>query len=157
MERFTLLIISTIFLLSCNQAKNKNEEKPVATTVKTETVSIKNTVTLAVVPKAFKLSSIPSTVKVEMTNNTKDTITTGLYYHIEHYANNQWLKVSPDLFFHDLGFSLPEEDFKDFEVKLLKDQIEYEVGKYRIVKYYLKPDYHKTEKQLNVFAEFFIV
>lgn len=89
-----------------------------------------------------------------MTNNTNDTITTGLHYQIEQYKDNEWIKVSPDQFFYDLGILLRPSDFHTFDKKLLRKQIEYKVGAYRIKKYYLKSDYQKERKSFNVYAAF---
>ena len=89
-----------------------------------------------------------------MTNNTNDTITTGLYYRIEFYEKKEWKVISPEQFFVDLGWTLIPSGFHTFETKLLKEQINYKAGKYRIVKYYLKSDYQKTKEELNVYAEF---
>jgi len=143
-----------MFFLSCTQSKNSNEEERIETQAKVETDSIHKTVTLSIEPKLFKLSSLPDSVNVKMMNNTNDTIITGLHYEIEHFKNNQWLKASPDQFFNDIGFSLTEGKLRDFEIKLLKKQIDYEVGKYRITKYYLKHDYQKTKQTFEVFAQF---
>lgn len=91
-----------------------------------------------------------------MTNKTNDTITTGLYYQIEHYKNNGWIEIMPAQFFHDLGYRLKPSDFHTFDKKLLTNQIDYDIGKYRIVKYYLKSDYKNTKKKFNVYTEFTI-
>lgn len=154
MAKFILLIISTMFLMSCNQPKNRIEEKKISTQAQIETDLIKKSLYITVEPNLFKLSLIPDTVKVEMKNNTKDTITTGEYYRIEHFEGDQWFEVSPEQTFVDIGFSLHEGDSKFFEVKLLKERIEYEVGKYRIVKHYSKPNYQETKEEFNVFGEF---
>lgn len=156
MAKFILLTISTIFFLGCNHSKNNNQAQQNETQVKIVADSIKQTVTMSVEPNVFELSLVPGIVIVKMTNNTKDTITTGEYYHIEHFDNNQWLKISPDQSFIDIGFSLYEGYSKSFEVNLLKEQIDYKVGKYRIVKQYSKPDHQKTKEDFYVFAEFYI-
>lgn len=152
MKNLILLIISTTLLLSCNQTKK--EEKQSASTEQINNIEDKS-VSLSVVPNVFKLSEIPDTVTVTITNNTNDTITTGLHYQIENYENNEWKEVSPkDILFHDLGWTLKPTDTENFEKKLYKDQINYKAGKYRIVKYYLNSDYQKTKENHNVYGEF---
>lgn len=145
-------MISTTILLSCNQIKNNKKKKSIENK-QTKDIIIE-TVSLSVEPNVFKLSELPEKVEVTMTNNTNDTITTGLHYQIEHYKNNEWIEVSPDQFFHDLGYKLIPSDFHTFDKKLLTKQIDYNVGKYRIVKYYLKSDYQKAKKDFKVYAEF---
>lgn len=154
MKKLVLLIISITFLLSCNHKQTKNSEEKSA---KNEQVNdiVDKTVSLLVEPNVFKLSEIPDTVTVTMTNNTNDTITTGLHYQIEHYEKNEWKEISPkDIVFHDLGWKLKPTDAENFEKKLYKDKISYKVGKYRIVKYYLNADYQKTKENFKVYAEF---
>lgn len=152
MKKTIALIIPIFFLLSCNQAKNKNKEKRNQTVTK-DTIS--EIVELAIKPNTFKLSSLPGTVKVQMGNNTTDTITTGDYYRIEKLEENEWTNVSPkDMTFYDIGYDLKPFDNKTFEEKLLKNKINYNSGKYRIVKNYVKPDYQKTRENFYVYAEF---
>lgn len=151
MKNLILFIISVTILLSCTQTKQKEQltEKEQAIDV------IDKSVSLSLESKVFKLSELPDTVMVTMTNNTNDTITTGLHYQIENYENNEWKEISPkDIVFHDLGWQLKPTDSEGFEKKLYKDQISYKVGKYRIVKYYLNSDYQKTKENFNVYAEF---
>lgn len=152
MKNLILSIISTTLLLSCNQAKQKEEEQ----LTKNEQVNdvIGKSVSLSVKPNVFKLSELPDTVTVTITNNTTDTITTGLQYYIEKLENKEWKEISPkNMVFNDLGWQLRPNDTENFEKKLYKDQISYELGKYRIVKYYLNSDYQK-KKKFNVYAEF---
>ena len=112
-------------------------------------------VSLSVEPNVFKLSKVPEIVKVTMTNNTNDTITTGLRYRIETFEKNEWKEVSPpEQFFDDIGLRLIPSAFHTFEERLLTDKIDYKAGKYRIVKSYLKSDYEKTKKDYFVYAEF---
>ncbi|RWW91959.1 hypothetical protein EPI11_17175 [Flavobacterium cerinum] len=153
MKNLILFIISTTLLLSCTQTKQKEEEQ----LDKNEQVKdvIGKSVSLSVKPNVFKLSELPDTVTITMTNNTTDTITTGLHYYIEKLENKEWKEISPkDMLFHDLGWQLRPTDTKNFEKKLYKDQISYKVGKYRIVKYYLNSDYQKTKKDFHMYAEF---
>lgn len=152
MQKTITLMILIIFLLSCNQTKNNKEKKP-SENIQTRDIVIE-TVSLSAKPNVFKLSELPETVEVTMMNNTNDTITTGLHYQIEHYKNNEWIEVSPEQFFHDLGYRLTPSDFHTFDKKFLTKQINYNVGKYRIAKYYLKSDYQKTKKEFKIYAEF---
>ena len=147
----TLLMILTA-LQSCNQTKNDNAEKP-HQYEQTENV-INEIVSLSVQPNILKLSEFPNLVEVTMTNNTKDTITTGLYYRIEYYDKNQWNEVSPEQVFEDLGWKIIPSGSHTFETKFLPDKINYKTSKYRIVKYYLKSDYQKTKEKFYVYAEF---
>lgn len=117
--------------------------------------NVDKTVSLSVEPKVFKLSENPDTIIVKMTNNINDTTTTGVHYQIENYENNEWKEVSPkDMVFHDLGWRIKPTESENFDKKLYKDQINYRVGKYRIVKYYLNSDYQKTRKNHNVYGKF---
>lgn len=151
MKKLILLIILVTFSMSCNQTK-KGEEL-----IKKEQVNAveDKSVSLFVDPNVFKHSEIPDVIKVTMTNNSNDTITTGLHYQIENYENNEWKEVSSkDMVFHDLGWRLKPTESENFEKELYKDQINYKAGKYRIVKYYLKSDYQKTRENHNVYGEF---
>lgn len=154
MIKFILLIIAALTLSNCNQGKRINNEEHIEDQIETETETLADTVTLSAEPNEIKLSALPDTLKVIMANHTKDTITTGLYYHIEYCKNNEWINISPDQFFNDLGFLLTEGDYRTFDVKLLKEQIEYKTGKYRIAKYYLKSDYQATKKTFYTYADF---
>lgn len=153
MKNFTLLIISATLLFGCNQTK-KEEKKQSATAEQAIDIEHKS-VSLSIEPSIFELAEIPDTITVKMTNNSNDTISTGLHYQIENYENNEWKEVSPkDIVFQDLGWRLKPTESENFEKKLYKDQISYKVGKYRIVKYYLNSDYQKTKENFNVYAEF---
>ncbi|MCC2598517.1 immunoglobulin-like domain-containing protein [Sphingobacterium sp. FBM7-1] len=153
MKQLILLIISTTLLLSCNQPKKNNEEQ--STTKEQVNDMVDKTVSLSIEPEIFKLSEIPDAIKVTITNNTNDTITTGVHYQIENYQNNVWKEVSPkDIVFEDLGWRLKPTNSEIFDKKLYKDQINYKTGKYRIVKYYLNSDYQTTRETHNVYGEF---
>ncbi|MBL3547385.1 immunoglobulin-like domain-containing protein [Chryseobacterium sp. KMC2] len=152
MKTLILLIISSTLLLSCNQNKKKEEQ---STTKEQVNDVVDKTVSLSIEPKIFKLSEIPDILKVTISNNTNDTITTGVHYQIENYQNNVWKEVSPkDIVFEDLGWRLKPAESEDFDKKLYKDQINYKAGKYRIVKYYLNSDYQTTKETHNVYGEF---
>lgn len=155
MKQIFILMLSAL-LWSCNQTKSNKDESSVNNnyeqTVQADTAK---TVQLIAEPSTLKLSALPDSIKVIITNNTTDTITTGLHYFIEKLADSQWNEVSPkDIVFHDLGWRLKPNDSETFVKKLYKDQIKFTTGKYRIVKYYLNSDYQKTKQQLNVYAEF---
>lgn len=155
MKKTFLLAISTLILLSCNQKASNTAEKTDSNEQnQTESVD-KPSVSLSVEPKTLKLTELPDTIQVKMSNNSSDTITTGLQYSIEKSEGNQWNEVSPkDIVFQDLGCTLNPTDTEIFEKNLYKDKIKYEVGEYRIVKYYLKSDFQKTKERFDVFAEF---
>jgi len=153
MKNLILLVIATTLLLSCKQPKKAKEGE--------STRQVKNivdkSVTLSVEPAVLLLSALPDAITTTMTNNTEDTITTGLQYEIEKYKNNEWNEIAPEgIVFEDLGWQLKPTDTQNFTKKLYKDQIEYKAGKYRIVKHYLKSDYQKTRERFNVYAEFTI-
>lgn len=150
MRKICILAILTIFLGSCNKTdKNKGLEDN-----EQLTDTITKAVTLSVKPDNLKLAAIPEVLTVTMTNTTNDTITTGQNYHIEHFQNDKWEKISPDQVFNDIGYMITFGKSKVFDVRLLKDQISYNKGKYRVVKYYLKSDYQKTKENFNVYSEF---
>lgn len=140
-----------------------------------------DSVSLSVKPNVFELSELPETVEVTLTNNTYSTISAGLRYWIEKYEtcmncraqkdmnnsgklpchkeincsneNSGWKKVSPEHFFDDIGYNLAPSVFYTYDKDLFTEEIEYKIGKYRIVKYYLKSDGQKTQ-DFNVYAEF---
>lgn len=116
--------------------------------------TITTTVSLKCEPDAFHLSSLPDTLRIVMINNTNDTITTGMHFEIEHLENKRWVKVSPDQAFQDIGFAIYPNESKSFTTSLLKDQIRYKAGVYRLVKFYLKPDFEKTRNQMFAYGEF---
>lgn len=151
-----LLTISIVLLFGCNNPKKDKTEK---STEIVETKEVLNeVVSLSLVPNVFKLSQLPDMVEVKMTNNTNDTVTTGLHYKIERNENNIWKEVSPKgIVFHDLGWQLTPGHTENFEKQLYKTQIDYKVGKYRIAKYYLKADYQETKQNYTIYAEFNIL
>lgn len=155
MKKLLILVISTVFLLSCNQRNGNNETKHTIDNSAQPADTIRKTIKLSAQPETLKLSALPDSIKVILTNNTTDTITTGLYYAIEKLEGNQWVEVSPkDVVFNDLGWRLRPNDSERFVKKLYKNQIAYKAGKYRILKYYLKSDYQETKENYNVYAEF---
>lgn len=155
MYKATIVLFVTGFLfLSCNQNKTskKTESSPKQKTVSQN--ELKDTVLLSTATNVFKLSSIPDTLSVKMTNHTVDTLTTGLHYDIQKLEKNEWIKALPDQLYQDIGFGLLPSESKFFTVRMRKDQVVYKSGNYRIVKYYLKQDFKKTRKQFFVYAEF---
>ncbi|MFD2597761.1 immunoglobulin-like domain-containing protein [Sphingobacterium corticis] len=151
MKNLIVSIISITLLSNCNQS-NINRQS-----INKEQVNdtVEKTVSLSIKPNVFKLSHIPDTVKVVMSNNTHDTIMTGLHYKIENLENKEWKEASPnDVMFNDLGWQLNPTNSGNFDKTLYKDRIKYEAGRYRIVKYYVKSDYQKSKQKITVFAEF---
>ena len=122
-KTLSLLMILTTTLQSCNQTKNDNSEKP---NKYEQTKNIINEiVSLSVKPNILKLSELPNFIEVTMTNNSNDTITTGLYYRIEYYNNNQWNEVSSEQVFEDLGWKIKPSSSHTFknEIFTLKNQL----------------------------------
>lgn len=155
MEKNIILIISTIVLLSCNQTKTEKSENPADIISEQKSDITNQTVRLSLKSEELKLSEIPDAIKVTMTNNTKDTITTGEHFRIEKFENNQWIDFTPkDIVFNDIGYELKPHAAKAFNENLFKNQIDYKPGKYRIVKYYFKSDYQQTNKGFDIYAEF---
>ncbi|PRD54462.1 immunoglobulin-like domain-containing protein [Sphingobacterium gobiense] len=135
MGKFILLIMSAIFLSSNTPIQEES-------------------VTLSVTPGVFNLPELPETVEVTMINNTKETISAGLHYWIEFYENEEWIKVSPEQTFEDISYNFSPSVFYTYEKDLFTEQIDYRVGNYRIVKFYLKSDYQETKEVFNVYVEF---
>ena len=125
-----------------------------ATFISSGTPIQEDAVTLSVKPNLVKLSELPETVEVTMTNNTQETISAGLHYWIERYENKEWINVSPEQAFEDIGYNFSPSVFYTYEKSLFTEEIDYKVGKYRIVKYYLKSDYQETKEEFRVYAEF---
>lgn len=154
MKNILILVLSAVFLLSCNQRNDNKEVHTDDNNVKSAD-TISKMVNLSAQPETLKLSALPDSITVILTNNTTDTITTGLHYSIEKQQANEWNEVSPkDIVFHDLGWHIKPNDTESFVKKLYKDQIDYKAGKYRIVKYYLKSNYQQTKENYNIYAEF---
>lgn len=155
MKNKLILVVSIVFLISCGQGKSNNEANLLNNKEQLVDTDTTETVQLAVEPEVLKLSALPDSIKVTMSNNTRDTITTGLYYSIEKLKDDGWYEVSPkNIVFQDLGWQLKPNASEAFAKKLYKDVIHYETGKYRVVKYYLKSDYTQTKKRYDVYAEF---
>lgn len=152
LKAFVFSITAISVLWSCHQIRNTEKEKP-HKNIRAEKV-LRESVSLSVKPNVFTLAKLPDQVEVTLLNHTMDTITTGLHYSIEHYEKNEWKEVSPELIFHDLGWTILPADSHTFEKKLLPDKINYKVGKYRVVKHYLKNDYLKTRKEFKVYGAF---
>lgn len=149
MKKIIALTIPIFFLLSCKQTKNES--------VKTynHTKTADKIVELTIEPKTFKLSSLPETVEIKMKNKTSDTITISDYYQIEKLEEDKWINISPkDITFYDIGYDILPFDNILFEKKLFENKINYASGKYRVVKYYVRPDYKKKRKKINIYAEF---
>lgn len=145
-----LLLLSGSVLVSCNQNNNTQDTTDMAPREDT----VMNEVLLTSVSEVLQATSIPDTLSVQMSNNTKDTINTGMYYDIEQLHDKTWMTVLPEQNFQDIGFRVLPSDSKRFGVKLLRDQITYEPGSYRVVKYYMKPDFKETKEQHCIYAEF---
>lgn len=149
MKKIIALTIPIFFLLSCKQTKNESEK------TYNQTKTADKIVELTIEPKTFKLSSLPETVEIEMNNKTSDTITTGDHYQIEKLEVDKWINILPrDMLFYDIGYIIKPFDNKIFDKKLFKNKINYESGKYRVVKYYVRPNNQKTKGKNNVYAEF---
>lgn len=143
--------------MSCNYANNNDREKSKENKTELKEDTSSNAVTLSIEPEILLLSSLPDTVIVTMSNKTDETISTGLHYSIEAFKNNDWQEVSPkEMVFHDIGFNLEPSDQQYFEKLLVRDHINYQPGKYRIVKYYLKPDFQVTKELYYSSVEFTI-
>lgn len=152
MKKIIALTIPIFFLLSCKQTKNESEKTYNQTKIEDTSNGI---VELMINSKSFKLSSLPETVEIEMMNKTSDTITTGDFYQIEILKEDKWINISPkDITFYEIGYDLKPLDNKIFEEKLLKNEISYNSGKYRVEKYYARPNHQKTKEKNNVYAEF---
>lgn len=155
MKKIIILAISTVLFLSCNQTTNESNRNAIENQGTEATKTDNSTVQLSAGQKTLKLSQLPESIDVAMTNNTTDTITTGLHYNIQKFDANEWKEVSPnDIVFHDIGFRLRPNEKKNFETKLYKNQIDYTTGEYRVVKYYLMSDYQETKQRFDVYAEF---
>lgn len=148
---FFLIVFAGFLALSCNQ-KQKNST-PMK---KTDQETSADIVSLRAAPDVVKLSSIPDMLTIQMSNATKDTLTTGLHYDIQKLENEEWVKVLPEQSFQDIGVLLLPSESKVFTVRTRKDQAVYQAGNYRVVKYYLKPDFQKSREQFFVYAEFYI-
>lgn len=152
MKKGVLILISATFFLSCNETK-KEEKQLIGSEEVTDVMD--SSVSLFARPTVFDLSQLPDTLAVRMSNNISDTITTGRHYQIEHFTNGQWKEITPkDIAFQDLGLVLNPTESLVFEKRLYTDRVQYMAGKYRIVKYYLKSDFHQTRERIKVYAEF---
>ena len=155
MEKNIILIISAIVLLSCNQTKTNQSENPADVISEQKSDTTDPTLKLSLVSAELKLSELPDAIKVTMTNNTNDTITTGEHFRIEKFENNEWIDFTPkDIAFNDIGYELKPYGVKTFHENLFKNKIDYKPGKYRIVKYYFTSDYQQTNEDFNIYAEF---
>ncbi len=155
MKKNIILIASAIVLLSCNQTNTDKTENPTDNSSEQKSNTNDQTVKLSLTSAELQLSELPDAIKVTMTNNTNDTITTGEHFRIEKFENNEWIDFTPkDIAFTDIGYELMPYASKTFNENLFKNQIDYKSGKYRIAKYYLKSDYRKTKEEFNTYAEF---
>lgn len=102
--------------MSWNQ--NKKKEEQLSKKEKGNEVE-DGSVSLSIEPNVIKLSEIPDTIKATISNNTNDTITTGLHYQIKNYQNSVWKEVSSkDMAFHNLGWRLKPTESEIFVKKL---------------------------------------
>lgn len=155
--KYLFLPLAALFMFSCNTTSNHKEVMHTSDSTISVVDTLSTVVKLAVVPETFRLTSLPDSIQVILTNNTSDTITTGLYYIIETFESNEWKEISPtNIAFNDLGWQLRPKDQQSFQQSLYKKQINYQVGQYRIMKSYIKSDYRKTKDKLHVYAEFAI-
>lgn len=148
-----LIVAAGFFVLSCDQNKNVKQSR---NETKADHETPQYRVSLSVALGSFRSSSIPDTLSVEMRNSTRDTITTGLHYDIQKLKNKDWVKVLPEQPFQDIGVMLLPSGSKFFTVRTMKDKTAYHPGRYRVVKYYLKPDFRKSRAQFLVYAEFYV-
>ncbi|MBV2227201.1 MAG: hypothetical protein KUL85_10115 [Sphingobacterium mizutaii] len=157
MGKLSILIISAILILGCGQTKSNNEVTLPNDSGIQVVDSISRMVKLSSPPETLKASALPDSITVKITNNTNDTITTGLHYSIERFEADRWKDVSPKgIVIPDLGWRIVPNGSETFTKKLYKDRIHYTAGKYRILKDYIKSDYQKTRENFNVSAEFII-
>lgn len=154
-----LLTITTAFIVwGCRQPNNNKETRQTSYTSVKNTGSVNSVVALAADPQKIEINAMPDSIQVAIFNNTNDTITTGLHYTIEKLEDSEWKEISPEgIPFHDLGWTLKPGDTQSFSESTYANQINYQTGRYRVVKYYLKSDYGKTRETYNVYAEFNIV
>lgn len=155
MKKNIILVIFAIVLLSCNQTKTDKSVNPTNNISEQKSDSNNQTVILSLEFAELKLSELPDAIKVTMTNNTNDTITTGEHFRVEKFEHNEWIDFTPkDIAFRDIGYDLNPNGAKTFNENLFKNQIDYKLGKYRIAKSYLKSDYQETKEDFNIYAEF---
>lgn len=117
MKKFLLLFVLMAILWSCNQASNNNDQKSSDHQNGSKTDTVRQGVTFSVQPDVFKLSTLPDSVQVKISNYTMDTLMTGVGYHIEVLdENDRWIVVSPDdMAFISIGVLLLPSIDKLFE------------------------------------------
>lgn len=156
MKHPLLLLGITAIIWSCQQSSQT--DSPKASDPQTGIVSDapREDVTFSVEPNVFKLSHLPDSVQAKISNHTTDTLVTGVGYHIEMLEDDRWSVVSPERGFIAVGILLLPASDKLFTKQLLKDEIPYKVGKYRLVKYYVREDFQQTREQSFLYAPFTI-
>jgi len=113
-----------------------------------------NSVSLTLKKARFTTTSLPKELTVVMYNTTAAPIMTGLHYSIDCLKDSAWKPMVPDMVFNDIGYGIDQNGSQPFVIDLLREQISYKTGTYRISKSYLDENYSKTHKQYPVYAQF---
>ncbi|HLS94970.1 MAG TPA: immunoglobulin-like domain-containing protein [Sphingobacterium sp.] len=157
MKNSLLLFVLAAILWSCGQGGNNNDRRSSGHRNGSKADTVRQGVTFSVQPDVFKRSTLPDSVQVKISNNTTDTLITGVSYHIEMLENGKWTVVSPDdMVFISIGVLIPPSSDQFFTKGMLKDQIPYRTGEYRIVKPYVKGNFQKTREEHFLYAPFTI-
>ena len=97
--------------------------------------------TLSIEPKSFTNSSMTK-LKIEITNNTKEKLSTGLPFYVDFYEHNSWkgLNLHKDIFFNLVGIDIDPFSTRELECFLKPVPHDYKSGKYRITKNIITAD-----------------
>lgn len=133
MKRLLFYSFITTFITfgyACQSKKGNGEATQQNTEASTSVIDS----TLVMTGSPSVISSASDTIKVSIINNTSQEATTGEYFTIEEYKDNDWKAIPLELMFIDIAYILQPGEAKDFNISLHPEMHKYEAGKYRVKK-----------------------
>lgn len=116
-----------------------------------------NRIQMSISPNTFSTSSIGE-AKLIISNSSQDLITFGERYSIEYLNGQDWTETSAlnNIAFTDMGYRMKPGNSEEYSIHLQPKPFDYKPGKYRINKEITLGRSPKTDKSINLYAEFVV-
>lgn len=132
-----VLVLFSLTIYAC-QSKKNDKENAEAAEQQYNTVEFADGNTLKLTGSPKVVTNVTDTIVVSILNGTSQEVTTGEYYEVERFIDEEdfkgWQKLPLDMFFIDIAYILQAGESKDFQILLNPESYKYESGKYRICK-----------------------
>lgn len=140
MSKIVFPMVLVLLSLTIYACQSKKSDKENAETIEQQYNTVKfadgNTLKLTGSPKV--VTNVTDTIVVSMENGTPQEVTTGEYYEVERFIDEEdfkgWQKLPLDMFFIDIAYILQPGESKEFLILLHSENYKYESGRYRICK-----------------------